>query len=219
MVRDSDGYGPDGHMELFSHWVNPNDHSQGAYVYSFNTTGETVRNPSTPSNFGNLGRDSLSELQSYTPIRYNNISEGAPAIPDDVTFGLNADGRLEVFYRNPNGGLMTAYQTTLNGAFSGPTDLEGTNLVDAPAAANNADGRLQVFVRNGNGGVMTRSQTAPNGAFSSWVDLGGVNLVGSPAVTSNADGRLEMFARNGNGAVATAYQTAPNGGWSTFSTL
>lgn len=45
MVRDSDGAGQDGHMELFAFWKNENDHGQGAYVYSFNTNGETVQNP------------------------------------------------------------------------------------------------------------------------------------------------------------------------------
>ncbi|WP_344188433.1 hypothetical protein [Acrocarpospora corrugata] len=33
------------HTELFAFWKNPSNHADGAYFYSFNSTGETVRNP------------------------------------------------------------------------------------------------------------------------------------------------------------------------------
>ena len=62
MVRDNDGYGSDGHMELFSHWVEPGNHSAGAYVYSFNSDGETVRNPYADNNDGKLGKNDNAEM-------------------------------------------------------------------------------------------------------------------------------------------------------------
>ncbi|MER7894561.1 hypothetical protein ABTX15_32825, partial [Micromonospora sp. NPDC094482] len=71
----------DGHMELFAKWVNASDHRQGAYVYSFNTNGETVRNPYKESNHGNLGRNSWDDLQTYTPIRYDKIADELPVSP------------------------------------------------------------------------------------------------------------------------------------------
>jgi hypothetical protein len=81
MVRDSDGSGPDGHMELFAFWKNQANHSEGAYVYSFNSDGQTVQNPYRVNNLGNLGFDSWSEVTSYTPIRYDNIvGDGASQI-------------------------------------------------------------------------------------------------------------------------------------------
>ncbi|MFI5593373.1 hypothetical protein ACIA5G_50570 [Amycolatopsis sp. NPDC051758] len=99
MVRDSDGSGSDGHMELFSHWVNSGNHSQGAYVYSFNSTGETVRNPYANNNFGNLGRNSDSEMRSYTPIRYNRIVEDGPPNLGVLDFLLSDDPASNVHTR------------------------------------------------------------------------------------------------------------------------
>lgn len=61
-LRPGDAMLRDGHMEMLSHWKNPSDHSQGAYVYSFNSTGETVRNPYADSNHGYLGFNSWADI-------------------------------------------------------------------------------------------------------------------------------------------------------------
>jgi hypothetical protein len=156
------------------------------------------------------------DLSGYVSPR--NLSAPAPAVVG-VVAGRNADGRLEIFGRNSNGGVMTAYQTAVNGGWAGWTDLGGTNLVGGLAVAANADGRLEIFARNGNGGVMTTYQTAVNGGWAGWTDLGGTNLTGTPAAATNADGRLEIFVRNGNGGIMTTYQTAVNGGWAGWTDL
>ncbi len=101
-----------GHMELFAFWKNNSDHTQGAYVYSFNTDGETVQNPYGPSNYGNVGFDSWSDLNTYQGIRYDNVVDGVAnkaASPSDVNgdgrgdlLGVKADGSL--WYYSNNGG-------------------------------------------------------------------------------------------------------------------
>src|SRR5689334_21250800 len=44
-LKPGDTVHRDGHMELFVGWIKASDHTKGAYIYSFNQTGETVRNP------------------------------------------------------------------------------------------------------------------------------------------------------------------------------
>lgn len=79
-LRPGDAYVNSGHMELFARWDNENDHSQGAEVYSFNNTGETVENPYAPSNFGTTGHRSRAALNNYTAIRNDNVIEDSGAV-------------------------------------------------------------------------------------------------------------------------------------------
>lgn len=83
----------DGHMELFVRWVDAADHGDGAYVYSFNSTGETVQNPYKVTNFGNLGKNSWSNMETFKPYRYKNIVEDLPQGTAQI-YGVVADGRL-----------------------------------------------------------------------------------------------------------------------------
>lgn len=82
-----------GHIELFVRWVNPRKHEKGAFVYSFNSTGETVRNPKTRTNFGHLGLNLMAEMKTYRPIRYKKIADPAAKVR------AHADGDL---IREPN---------------------------------------------------------------------------------------------------------------------
>ena len=105
------------HMELFARWKNPANHGEGAYFYSFNGTGETVRNPSVPSNLGNLGFHSYSHIvDNYEhAVHYNMMTTGGSA-------SLNGDNRADIvkkpgttpgaFYNNgltPNKGIYWDY--------------------------------------------------------------------------------------------------------------
>lgn len=78
--RDKDN--TEGHIELFVAWKSAT-HSDGAYVYSFNMTGYTVENPLKPNNKGFLGFDKWSEMNTYKPIRYNNIRSDGWALPTE----------------------------------------------------------------------------------------------------------------------------------------
>ncbi|KAB1916109.1 hypothetical protein [Micromonospora sp. AMSO31t] len=70
-----------GHMELFAHWKDPGDHTKGAYVYSFNSDGQTVQNPYADNNEGARGFNGWSDLQSYKPIRRTRIVSPPAVIP------------------------------------------------------------------------------------------------------------------------------------------
>lgn len=50
-------------MELFEKWVNPDDHTDGAWVYSENTSGQTT----------NHNINYWSEMTTYRGIRYDKI--------------------------------------------------------------------------------------------------------------------------------------------------
>ncbi|MEW9529869.1 hypothetical protein, partial [Microbispora sp. NPDC049125] len=50
------------HTELFAFWASDADHSKGAYFYSFNSTGYTVRNPYKNNTENKLGFRSLSDI-------------------------------------------------------------------------------------------------------------------------------------------------------------
>src|SRR3712207_1177485 len=75
MVRDSDGGGQDGRIERFAFWETHDDHSQSAYVYSFNSTGQALQNPCRGNGSGIRGFVSLSVITSYTAIRNDRIVE------------------------------------------------------------------------------------------------------------------------------------------------
>ncbi|MGR4880788.1 hypothetical protein ACIPUC_15485 [Streptomyces sp. LARHCF249] len=216
MVRDADGAGPDGHMELFSHWRNPADHSQGAYVYSFNENGETVENPSADSNYGNRGFNSWSELASFTAIRYGRAMEfvnDGVALATSTGSPASTSGRMEAF-RFSGGGVLNKWQTAPNGGWSGWGDLGGSGMRGGVAAVSNADGRLELFTIGGDGQLYHKWQQSPGADwFGGWESLGGTDLVGV-AAGRNADGRLEVFVTGGNGRVYDKWQTSAGGGWS-----
>ncbi|MET7749569.1 hypothetical protein [Micromonospora sp. NPDC005367] len=119
-LKPGDAMVRDGHMELFARWKSDSDHSQGAYVYSFNTSGETVRSPNGESNFGNRGFNSWSEMSTYRPIRYDKIvDDPTPTPPEDIPISGDWDGdgdktigvyrpTTSTFYlRNVNSGAAT----------------------------------------------------------------------------------------------------------------
>jgi hypothetical protein len=75
-LKPGDALLKQGHVELFVRWADAKRHGKGAFVYSFNTFGETVRNPRARTNRGNLGRNDSEEMALYRPIRYKKIMEG-----------------------------------------------------------------------------------------------------------------------------------------------
>jgi RecB family endonuclease NucS len=67
-----------GHMELFEKWVDENDHSRGAWVYSENDYGQKT----------NHNINSWSEMTSYRGIRYDNIADGSGGTPGSGRIGI-----------------------------------------------------------------------------------------------------------------------------------
>jgi hypothetical protein len=95
-LKPGDALLKEGHVELFARWVNPKRHGDGAWVYSFNTFGETVRNPDRKTNHGNLGKNLSGEMAEYQPIRYKKIIDG----PERT--GPHRDGAV---LREPSGAI------------------------------------------------------------------------------------------------------------------
>lgn len=94
------------HMELFVRWRNPADPLQGAFVYSFNSKGETVRNPYRPSNHGKLGFNDWDEMSTYQVIRYSNLSDSVP--------GTEPTPEHPVLRKGSSGAAVSALQALLS---------------------------------------------------------------------------------------------------------
>jgi hypothetical protein len=161
VVRDPDGHGGEGHMELFAYWKNQSDHSQGAYVYSFNKTGETVRNPYQDSNFSNRGFDSWSELTTYVPIRYDNIADDSVSGVEDPLVSqqggdFNGDGRDDgvILYHHTDSSISvhTAIANTSGGfgpytvGYTVPANSWDWNAFRTIAGDFNGDGRSDLAI-------------------------------------------------------------------------
>jgi hypothetical protein len=236
MVRDSDGSGPDGHMELFAFWKNQGDHGQGAYVYSFNSTGQTVQNPYKVNNNGNLGFDSWSEITSYTAIRYDRVLEQGSG-PNGVAAGdVTGDGRADLVARRPDG---TLWLYTNNGSNTAPYD-NGTLIGDgwqiftwylagdvtgdgrADIVAAKPDGTLWLYTNNG-------STTSPydSGALigTAWEQFSRVTLADvtgddrADVVAAKPDGTLWLYTNGGNNTSPYSTGILIGDGWQPFTRI
>ncbi|GLW09453.1 hypothetical protein Misp01_45820 [Microtetraspora sp. NBRC 13810] len=94
-LKPGDAILKSGHIELFAMWKDPNDHTDGAYVYSLNgpTDNDWAKGPVRNSH-GQVGFNTWADMNTYTPIRYKKIKDDAPATVTPV------EGRL---YREPDG--------------------------------------------------------------------------------------------------------------------
>jgi hypothetical protein len=94
-LKPGDAILKSGHIELFAMWKDPNNHADGAYVYSLNgpTDGDWAKGPIRNSH-GQVGFNTWPDMTTYRPIRYNKIKDDAAAPV------AAADGSL---YREPDG--------------------------------------------------------------------------------------------------------------------
>ncbi|WP_124856237.1 FG-GAP repeat domain-containing protein [Micromonospora arida] len=118
-----------GHMELFAFWRDKSDHRKGAYVYSFNNSGETVQNPYALTNKDARGFNSWSDLTSYQPIRRVNIEADPTPEPEptpvadpnvvQLSGDFNGDGRDDAamlyHYRDDSIELFTSLANASGG--------------------------------------------------------------------------------------------------------
>ncbi|WP_433126426.1 hypothetical protein ACQPWW_27075 [Micromonospora sp. CA-240977] len=117
-----------GHMELFAFWADRNDHGKGAYVYSFNRDGETVRNPYARSNLGELGFNTAGDLSSFKPIRRTGLV-AYPSAPPTPTDASRSSSSAATARSTARGGPPPAAPGR-----PGPTSAEGGAVAGAPAA-------------------------------------------------------------------------------------
>jgi hypothetical protein len=223
-----------GHMELFSHWKNSGDHNQGAYVYSFNSDGETVQNPWGPNNVGSLGFNKADDLMSYTPIRRTDL---AAARRDS----LSADGHAELVRKDAAGDLHAYYNNGVDGAgavawggavkigngWTGSdnalyfADLDGNGQTDA--IRKDPSGALQAYYNHGVTSSLGVRWTAPKQIGVGWTmaddsvyfaDISGDGY--AEAIRKDADGALFAYYNNGvhgNGSVIWGGPVRIGGGW------
>ncbi|GAA3252395.1 hypothetical protein ACFO1B_45475 [Dactylosporangium siamense] len=184
-----------GHIELFVKWVNTANHGQGAYVYSFNSDGETVQNPYANSSFGNLGKNSWSDLQNYSPIRYDRITADATTTDIGLGTSIYSDGYLQVFATDARGVLRHLYMT--NDGIWHETPPIATGVTGAPATTMYSDGNLQVFVKGTNGDLRHFYMTGD----AVWHETPPIatGISSAPTATTYSDGNLQVFATGTSG--------------------
>jgi F5/8 type C domain len=161
-------------------------------------------------------------------------SLGNPPLPDgQLAVANEADGRLAVFFRSPNGTVAAIRQKTPNGswgAWSAPLATGGD--VIGLAVAKDGDGRLHVLSMGtyDTPAVIDVAQTAPNGGWAAPVPLPAAGLVdhlstGCVHAVANPDGRIELFCsgvsfQNGTFVSRSLHATFSSGtGWSAWSAL
>ncbi|MER7894505.1 FG-GAP-like repeat-containing protein [Micromonospora sp. NPDC094482] len=167
-----------GHIELFAYWKDLSDHTEGAYVYSFNTDGETVQNPTIRTNRGNLGFNNVTDLRTYKPIRRTGTSNGryeehpyfqmAPALAHD-----DGDATMTI-HRWQSGGSSFSHTTDYKGegAFSlsnvgdrvAAGDVDGDGTDDIVMAYQLADGTFGFYVFDA--GLTSRGRWYTSGPFN-----------------------------------------------------
>jgi hypothetical protein len=151
-----------GHIELFASWGTSGGR-HGAFVYSFNSRNETVQNPSHPSNFGNLGFNSDSDMDSYTAIRYNNIVDGTASFSGDSRADMVLMGDAFRIWPNTNGQNQG---WPWGSEYSAGSGWSGVDPAAVYFADMDGDGKTELIQKYGDGFRVwpnTNGQTA--GAF------------------------------------------------------
>jgi LmbE family N-acetylglucosaminyl deacetylase len=139
------------------------------------------------------------------------VGEGPSNSPTVV---LGPDDRLHCFFRDGNGAVCFAAETSIDGDFGDVDDLGGDDGVGVIAALRadgvGVDGRIFLAQRTLAGGIQVTWQVEPDDEFEDWVDLGGM-AIGTPALVADADGLpvVLMHAANGSMHVAELTGTAP----------
>ncbi len=138
---------------------------------------------------------------------------GRPAV------ARNADGRLEVFVRDNDGGIYHAAQTCKGCGWGAWAPLGGWWQHD-PVVNQDQDGRLDVFAVGNDTHLYHKAQLSANSGWpTSWSSLSGT-WQGQPSVIRNIDGRLEVFLRGTTNQLYHAVQTCAGcAGWSGWVSL
>jgi GlcNAc-PI de-N-acetylase len=134
----------------------------------------------------------------------------------DIVFGAsaptltrNADGRLELFYREQGKGRVITYYTTTSGGWAGPVLLYGDSGVGPVAAIDGSGGYIELFERNVWNGISATWQIAPNEVFQlQWTILGGY-ILEYPAAATDALGEDVLMVKGMDGKLYVS--RAPSG--------
>ncbi|WP_331767639.1 PIG-L family deacetylase [Embleya sp. NBC_00896] len=148
-----------------------------------------------------------------SPLVATNVASGPTPV-------RNADGRIQVFYREDGtADVAVLTQSSAGGPWStGPTNVGGdggTREIGGTTVLS--DGRVLLYARNASGGISICRQTAPNAGFGSWTALAGT-AADTPATGYGPDGRLVLFRLGTDANLYAATQTtnapdAPFSAW------
>ncbi|MDT5026557.1 MAG: hypothetical protein QOE61_2983, partial [Micromonosporaceae bacterium] len=128
----------------------------------------------------------------------------------------NANGRSQIFYRDPATGSVHTIGQSKDNTPAGPIDLGGQNSF-GPVAATVAGGLIVLVAQSTTYELSELRQSAPDTSFrTSWHDLAGV-VASQPAVGVDESGRLVIGVVGETGALRTRTERAPwaDGDWTT----
>lgn len=126
-----------------------------------------------------------------------------------------ADGRIGVFYRDPDNRLMCQAQLADRSGWGAPRQVADALLTGDPVVEPNADGQIEVFFTGTDGALW--HVWAVGAGLEDWSrDVFGGGAVRDIAVTSTADHRQAFFHANTSGDLWLTQKTSPGGGWSSF---
>ncbi|MGB3439128.1 MAG: beta-propeller fold lactonase family protein [Actinophytocola sp.] len=124
------------------------------------------------------------------------------------------DGRVAVFFRNPDGRLVVHKQTADGSGWD--IEVIGADLLGDPVVGFNGDGRMEVFIV-GSDGALWHLWTNGDGPEGWAVGRFGGSNVKAIVWALTTGGRQGFFHVNSSGEVWLIQQTAANGYWSDFS--
>ncbi|MEV4628060.1 VCBS repeat-containing protein [Micromonospora sp. NPDC049523] len=202
-----------GHIELFSHWKNRNDHTEGAYVYSFNSDGQTVQNPYADNNTGARGFNGWSDLLSYKPIRRTGLDSSAGAkgpalVHDDGSSTMTIHRWTSTgssFARTSDYTSSGSYNLASVGDRVASGDVTGDGVDDIVMAYQIGDGTFGFYVYKS--GVTSLGRWYTSGPFNLG-PVGGRLVVGD----FTGDGKAEpALVRDDGDGTMTIYRWVSTG--------
>ena len=206
---------PDGRLQVFAlKTPHQQDHDpllipSSAPLFGIITATQASVGSQTFSAWQSLGAPNATQCRQYPGCHF----VGVPAV------AANADGRLQLFIKNNEGGVSTKWELT-GGGWSSWLDLGGgPDILEGLAAITSAGGRIELFASTRLGRIARWRQIAPNDIFTYSANFPTAsapitNAAGPPTVAYNQNGRLQLFYREqGSARVRTLKQSAVDGAW------
>jgi LmbE family N-acetylglucosaminyl deacetylase len=149
------------------------------------------------------------------PLALGSVPALPPASPPTLAF--NADGRLEVHYRQADtAAVAVTWQSALLD-WSASTTLDGTGGLGQPATATTSAGTIATAVRDSSGGVSVAVQEGPDEQYGPWMSLDG-QVVDCPTAVATRTGRLVIAAVHVDGGLWSRARSA-GGAWSPWAVV
>lgn len=127
----------------------------------------------------------------------------------------NANGRMQMFVKNGNGGVSSRVQTAANGGWGAWQNRGGTDVQDGLTAVTTPLGLIEVFASSRTR-LLRWYQSTPNGSFIFSTTVPSMTPASPPSIALSQDGRLHVaYRRAGTAEMVVSYQLVAGGAWST----